>query len=122
MSIKNQIRHFKEVFDLIEHFKEQCDSTTQNEDANTQDAVLKQFRIAGSDDQSADVQQQHFSEKTQSALVMPLSHLGAQGNVWILKPTGFNRGKGIHVVNSLARLKSLLKEYSGHAINLNQAS
>ena len=32
--------------------------------------------------------------------------------MWILKPTGFNRGKGIHVVNSIAKLKKLIKEYS----------
>ena len=46
-----------------------------------------------------------------SGLVMPMSHFAGQ-NVWILKPTGFNRGKGIHVVNSLSKLKKLMKEYS----------
>ena len=46
-----------------------------------------------------------------SGLVMPMSHFTGQ-NVWILKPTGFNRGKGIHVINSLSKLKKLIKEYS----------
>ena len=46
-----------------------------------------------------------------SGLVMPMSHFNGQ-NVWILKPTGFNRGKGIHVVNTLSKLKKLIKEYS----------
>ena len=46
-----------------------------------------------------------------SGLVMPMCHFTGQ-NVWILKPTGFNRGKGIHVVNSLKKLKKLIKQYS----------
>ena len=40
-----------------------------------------------------------------------MSHFVGQ-NIWILKPTGFNRGKGIHVVNSVKKLKKLIKEYS----------
>lgn len=51
-----------------------------------------------------------FTSKS-SGLVMPMCHFTGQ-NVWILKPTGFNRGKGIHVVNSIAKLKKLIKEYS----------
>lgn len=30
----------------------------------------------------------------------PASHYGGK-NVWILKPTGFNRGMGIHVFDNL---------------------
>jgi len=51
-----------------------------------------------------------FTSKS-SGLVMPMCHFIGQ-NVWILKPTGFNRGKGIHVVNSIGKLKKLIKEYS----------
>lgn len=51
-----------------------------------------------------------FTSKS-SGLTMPMCHFVGQ-NVWILKPTGFNRGKGIHVVNSLSKLKKLIKEYS----------
>ena len=42
---------------------------------------------------------------------MPMCHFSGQ-NIWILKPTGFNRGKGIHVVNSIQKLKKLIKEHS----------
>ena len=55
-------------------------------------------------------QVKQFTSKS-SGLVMPMSHFIGQ-NVWILKPTGFNRGKGIHVVNSISKLKKLIKEYS----------
>lgn len=51
-----------------------------------------------------------FTSKS-SGLTMPMSHFAGQ-NIWILKPTGFNRGKGIHVVNSISKLKKLIKEYS----------
>ena len=51
-----------------------------------------------------------FTSKA-SGLVMPLNHFTGK-NVWILKPTSFNRGKGIHVVSDLKKLKRLIKDYS----------
>ena len=33
-------------------------------------------------------------------------------NIWILKPTGFNRGRGVSVFDSMDKLKSLIKYYS----------
>ena len=41
---------------------------------------------------------------------MPLSHYSGK-NVWILKPTSLNRGKGIHVVSSLKKAKKLIRDY-----------
>mmetsp|Transcript_24384 Transcript_24384/g.18535 ORF Transcript_24384/g.18535 Transcript_24384/m.18535 type:complete len:90 (-) Transcript_24384:74-343(-) len=41
---------------------------------------------------------------------MPLSHFKGK-NMWILKPTSLNRGKGIHVVGSLKKLKRLMRDY-----------
>lgn len=38
---------------------------------------------------------------------IPSSHFKGQ-NIWILKATGFNRGRGIHVLNTLEDLKHLL--------------
>ena len=51
-----------------------------------------------------------FTSKT-SGLVMPMCHFTGK-NIWILKPTGFNRGRGIHVVNSIKKLKKLIKDYA----------
>ena len=42
--------------------------------------------------------------------VMPLCHFKGK-NVWILKPTNLNRGKGIHVVSSFKKLKRLIRDY-----------
>ena len=52
---------------------------------------------------------------------MPLSHFGKKDksgnytlggkNLWILKPVGLNRGQGIHVVDSVKKVKKLIKEY-----------
>jgi hypothetical protein len=33
-------------------------------------------------------------------------------NIWMLKPTGFNRGRGVTVFNSMEKLKGLIKYYS----------
>lgn len=42
--------------------------------------------------------------------MMPLCHFVGK-NMWILKPTFLNRGRGIHVFRSLTQLKSLISEY-----------
>ena len=51
-----------------------------------------------------------FTAKT-SGLVMPMCHFTGQ-NIWILKPTGFNRGRGIHVVDSIKKIKKIIKDYA----------
>lgn len=42
---------------------------------------------------------------------IPSSHFQGH-NIWILKATGFNRGRGIHVFNKLEELQRLIKEYT----------
>jgi hypothetical protein len=42
--------------------------------------------------------------------VLPATHNFGH-NVWILKPSGFNRGRGIYVFSSLEELKAILDEY-----------
>lgn len=42
---------------------------------------------------------------------VPSSHFLGH-NIWILKATGFNRGRGIHVFNKLEELQRLIKEYT----------
>jgi hypothetical protein len=41
---------------------------------------------------------------------MPLCHFKGK-NIWILKPTSLNRGKGIHVVSGIKKIKKLIREY-----------
>jgi hypothetical protein len=50
-----------------------------------------------------------FMSKFQQPFVMPRSHYDGY-NVWILKPTGLNRGKGIHVVNSAEEVQKIIKQ------------
>lgn len=42
---------------------------------------------------------------------MPLCHFDSY-NLWILKPTHLNRGRGIHVFRDLETLHRLIKQYS----------
>jgi len=41
---------------------------------------------------------------------MPFSHFNGF-NLWLLKPTKLNRGRGIHVINNLTELKHLISRY-----------
>jgi hypothetical protein len=41
---------------------------------------------------------------------MPFSHFTGF-NLWLLKPTKLNRGRGIHVINNLSQLKQLIQRY-----------
>jgi hypothetical protein len=41
---------------------------------------------------------------------MPFCHFTGY-NLWLLKPTKLNRGRGIHVVNNLTMLKDLISRY-----------
>ena len=43
-------------------------------------------------------------------LTMPLCHFTGH-NLWLLKPTRLNRGRGIHVVNNLSYLRQLIAQY-----------
>jgi len=41
---------------------------------------------------------------------MPFCHFTGY-NLWLLKPTKLNRGRGIHVINNLTQLKALIQRY-----------
>ena len=41
---------------------------------------------------------------------MPFCHFTGF-NLWLLKPTKLNRGRGIHVINNLTQLKGLIQRY-----------
>ena len=34
------------------------------------------------------------------------------GNVWLIKPNDFNRGRGVRLFNKLDQLRKILKEFS----------
>ena len=58
-------------------------------------------------------------------LTMPLCHFTGH-NLWLLKPTRLNRGRGIHVVNNLSYLRQLIAQYCEglgleHPLNVNQS-
>ena len=135
---------FREVFNLLEEFKEHCNpdepaSESKLAGAATSGASSAASLVKGAkpyDQLASSLMTVLVTKKGQdqgyqnigagadsrlrvkkftsraSGLVMPMCHFVGQ-NIWILKPTTFNRGKGIHVVNSIAKLKKLIKEYSG---------
>lgn len=59
---------------------------------------------------STKFKQFNFEKRTNTKLSCPLSHFDGF-NLWLLKPTHMNRGRGIHVFNDLPTLQKLIKEY-----------
>lgn len=59
---------------------------------------------------STKFKQFNFEKRTNTRLSCPLSHFDGY-NLWLLKPTHMNRGRGIHVFNDLQTLQKLMKEY-----------
>ena len=52
----------------------------------------------------------NFDRKVGLKYTMPLCHFDSY-NLWILKPTHLNRGRGIHVFRDLDSLHKLIKQY-----------
>jgi hypothetical protein len=52
----------------------------------------------------------NFEKRNHMKLTCPLSHFDGH-NLWLLKPTHLNRGRGIHVFNDLGTLHKLMREY-----------
>ena len=52
----------------------------------------------------------NFEKRSYAKLACPLSHFDGY-NLWLLKPTHLNRGRGIHVFRELTTLHKLIREY-----------
>ena len=52
----------------------------------------------------------NFEKKVRSRYSMPKCHFDSF-NLWLLKPTHLNRGRGIHVFNDMDTLIKLIKQY-----------
>lgn len=52
----------------------------------------------------------NFEKRTSTRYSMPMCHFDSY-NLWLLKPTHLNRGRGIHVFNDLDTLHKLIKQY-----------
>ena len=71
------------------------------------------YKTPGKDNQnqkSTKFKQFNFEKRTFTKYSCPLSHFDGY-NLWLLKPTHLNRGRGIHVFNDLNTLHKLIKEY-----------
>jgi len=52
----------------------------------------------------------NFEKRTTTKYSMPVCHFEGY-NLWLLKPTHLNRGRGIHVFRDLDSLHKLIREY-----------
>jgi hypothetical protein len=100
-SINDALSHFKSIFKLLKTHSEDLLQRKPEQEFGEPDLTAQPLR------------------KNRQPLLLPTSHF-VGSNVWILKPTGLNRGKGIHVVNSFKALKSQVKYYCQDAQKQNQ--
>ena len=56
-----------------------------------------------------------FASANREYPTLPDSHFTGR-NIWLLKPTCFNRGRGIHIFDSTTTLENLIKDYKDDAI------
>jgi hypothetical protein len=85
------------------------------EDPNDEQFIFKHFY-----NNKRGLIKQHFKEEKESKekvlkkhilkYTMPFCHYTGH-NLWLLKPTKLNRGRGIHVVNNLTMLKNFILKY-----------
>ena len=54
------------------------------------------------------------------SLLVPTHYSGQ--NLWILKPSGLNRGRGVHMVDSVGEVRRLIKEYTDGVVLPQSAS
>lgn len=69
------------------------------------EGIKKEFRNKGTKSRPF-----HLLEKKEKKYTMPLCHFDSY-NLWILKPTHLNRGRGIHVFRDIETLHKLIKQY-----------
>ena len=69
------------------------------------------YRTPGKDNSKATkFKQFNFEKRNFTKFTCPLSHFDGY-NLWLLKPTHLNRGRGIHVFKDLPTLHKLIREY-----------
>ena len=69
------------------------------------------YKTPGKDNsKSTKFKQFNFEKRNFTKLTCPLSHFDGY-NLWLLKPTHLNRGRGIHVFKDLPTLHKLIREY-----------
>ena len=98
-SYKKEIEKFRSVFNLFENYDQKGLSNDKLEERNLEiNEKLQNFPLFI-----------NKSGKSSIKLQLPTSHFDGY-NMWFLKCTQFNRGKGIYVFNRLEQLVSLLTE------------
>jgi len=111
------LRNFFAIFKIMDSCKELFKSIYKgSEDINTINNQL-QLRFQSNAKfikQRESVFPTGFDKKgipLYTKFTMPLCHF-VGNNLWLLKPTSFNRGRGIHVFNNVDKLKELLNFYT----------
>jgi phosphoribosylamine-glycine ligase len=97
-----ELKQFKQIFKLLK---------ATNDIEIDPSKTSQTFKLMETEDGKASNSEDKASKfKAKQAFIMPCSHFVGK-NIWILKPTGLNRGKGIHVVDNVKKVKALIKQH-----------
>ena len=115
--LKNAIHRFASFYKLLEESKTyHRHHTTTQKHSKTSKAVKALFAkpFIMTYDRRGTPQYSRYS--------MPLCHFTGY-NIWLLKPTHLNRGRGIHVFRTIEEVKSLITKYChNNATEIGRAS
>jgi len=109
-SISNSIRSFTSLFKTFDNISEKIKEISDNYN----EKLISELNF-----ENKDIYHKYsllyFSSGRKgisqyTSYLLPLCHF-IGNNYWILKPTSFNRGRGIHVFNNLEKLKELMNSY-----------
>ena len=112
-NLESSIRKFSLFFDVFEQEKydiiRQYKSKKQNIDLQTfAQTIAAQDKKLMLKKGSSNISAQCIHKCT-----MPACHF-IGGNLWVLKITFYNRGRGIHVFKSIKALRNILKSYASN--------
>jgi hypothetical protein len=98
--MQHALASFSNVFQTLEENKtkiKELKKSSETKKTNKKVTKFKQFNF-------------EKRNNTFGKYTMPLCHYEGH-NLWLLKATHLNRGRGIHVFNNITELKSLIEQY-----------
>jgi len=111
MGLSSVLHNFATLHKLLESFKLTAQHIHSQHAAERMETVEGKSSILEKLASSLNpVSQDKRSPLSYTKFTMPLCHFTGH-NLWLLKPTGLNRGRGIHVFQDIESLKELIRKY-----------
>ncbi len=108
----NVMRNFMAVYQLLENARTEVTKIHQTAPAmRTSTVPAKCSALEKLAYHLAPLAYDRKSSLVFTKYTMPLCHFAGY-NLWLLKPTGLNRGRGVHVFHDIEKLQEIMLKYS----------